>query len=117
MQFAPYIDKIKYTVNYIKIKKQASLQHLYHAIAMLLVILILMSTFMTLRHPVGQMQIHQLEQLAHQHVYPHTQHLATYVLTQQNHVSYGQYLKVIHAHQMEQQHAQHLPALKVKSSY
>lgn len=80
-----------------------------------MILVILVSAYQTLIHPIGQQQSQQIDQLAVQQVYPQTRMLARDTLGHPQ-ISYGQYLKVIHAYQREQQQAQHLPALQLKDT-
>lgn len=90
-----------------------SLQQVLHVAVLLLVLAILVSAYRSLQHPVGLTQMQQLEILARQQVYPNTQSLALDLLRQYDYISYGQYLKVLHAQQDEQRQAKNLPALQI----
>ena len=90
-----------------------SLQHIYHVAVLILVLAILISAYRALQHPVGQAHLQQLELLARQQVYPNTQSLALALLREYDYISYGQYLKIMHAQQDEQRKAKQLPALQL----
>lgn len=88
-----------------------ALQHGFHIAVLALIVLIVMLSHRSLQHPVGATHFKHLELLARQQVYPHTQAMTLKLLREYDYISYGQYLKVIHAHQHEQRQAQQLPAL------
>lgn len=78
-------------------------------LALMLAIVII--SYRSLQHPVGATQFQHLELLARQQVHPHTQAMTLKLLREYDYISYGQYLKVIHAQQYEQRQAQQFPAL------
>ena len=91
-----------------------TLQQFYHVAVLFLVLAIIVTAYRSLQHPVGAVHIQQLQHLARQQEYPHTQSLALILLRDYDYISYGQYLKVMHAQQDEQRQAKQLPALKFK---
>lgn len=91
-----------------------TLQQFYHVAVLFLVLAIVVTAYRSLQHPVGAVHIQQLHDLAHQQEYPHTQSLALNLLRDYDYISYGQYLKIMHAQQDEQRQAKQLPALKFK---
>lgn len=90
-----------------------SLQQILHLAVLLVVLGIMLAAYRSLQHPIGLTQMQQLDRLARQQVYPHTQSLAMNILTEYEYISYAQYLKVMHAQQNEQRQAKQLPALQV----
>lgn len=95
------------------IQSPISLQQVYSVAVLCLVLSIAVSAYRSLQYPVGAHQIQQLESLAHQQEYPNTQLLALALLREYEYISYGQYLKIMHAKQDEQRHAKQLPALQL----
>ena len=90
-----------------------TLQQVAHAAVLFLVLASVFSAYQSLQHPVGVRQIQQLDRLARQQEYPSTQSLALALLREHDYISYGQYLKVMHAQQDEQRQANQLPALQL----
>lgn len=90
-----------------------SLQQIAHVAVLFLVLSILFSAYHSVQYPVGASQIQQLEYLARQQEYPNTQSLALALLREHDYISYGQYLKIMHAQQDEQRQANQLPALQL----
>lgn len=90
-----------------------TLQQFYHVAVLFLVLAIVLIAYRSLQHPIGAQQLQQLQQLARQQEYPNTQSVALRILRDYEYISYGQYLKIMHAQQDEQRQANQLPALQL----
>ena len=80
---------------------------------MTIVAIILMLALIALHRPISLTQFENVVKLSSQASYPDTQQMALSLMQQQQ-VPYGQYFKLMQAHQLEMTQAHQLPPLQVE---
>ena len=78
-----------------------------------IVAIILMLALIALHRPISLTQFENVVKLSSQASYPDTQQMALSLMQQQQ-VPYGQYFKLMQAHQLEMTQAHQLPPLQVE---
>lgn len=89
---------------------QLKLEQIYNIVVLSIIFIILTLASVALYRPVGVQQFQNVERLSQQSMYANTQDMAVHLLNQRP-IRYVHYLKLMQAHQMEQDRAQQLPAL------
>ncbi|AVH14000.1 MULTISPECIES: hypothetical protein [Acinetobacter] len=99
---------------FIQLKSRLTLEQIYNGVVVSIIVIILLLSSIALYRPVGSVQFQNIEYLSQQSMYPETQEMAVRLM-QQPQVRYGQYLKLMQAHQMELGQAKQLPPLDVEA--
>ena len=102
------LDKIQ------QIKERFTLEQIYNATVGFIISLILIFALIALYRPVSAQQYQALIFLTEQEHYPESQKIALSLTVQEQRISMGQYLKLMHVYQYETQRAQTLPAYVVE---
>ena len=92
----------------IQFKTEFKLEQVYNAFVVLIIALILILAASALHRPINVERFNTVKQIANQSIYPDTQNMAQALLAQPE-ISFGQYLKLMQAHQMEMTQAKQLP--------
>ncbi|MDM1754834.1 hypothetical protein HX122_07600 [Acinetobacter towneri] len=100
-------NAIQKTIQFIS---QLKLEQIYNIVVLSIIFIILTLASVALYRPVGVQQFQNVERLSQQSMYANTQDMAVRLLNQRP-IRYVYYLKLMQAHQMEQDRAQQLPAL------
>ena len=97
----------------IQFKSNIKLEYVYNVLIVTIVAVILMLALIALHRPISLMQFENVVKLSYQASYPDTQQMALSLMQQQQ-VPYGQYFKLMQAHQLEMTQAHQLPPLQVE---
>ena len=96
----------------VQFKSNIKLEYVYNVLIVTIVAVILMLALIALHRPISLMQFENVVKLSYQASYPDTQQMALSLMQQQQ-VPYGQYFKLMQAHQLEMTQAHQLPPLQV----
>ncbi|MGB8484438.1 MAG: hypothetical protein WCD61_13035 [Acinetobacter bohemicus] len=97
----------------VQFKSNIKLEYVYNVLIVTIVAVILMLALIALHRPISLMQFENVVKLSYQASYPDTQQMALSLMQQQQ-VPYGQYFKLMQAHQLEMTQAHQLPPLQVE---
>ena len=97
----------------VQFKSNIKLEYVYNVLIVTIVAIILMLALIALHRPISLMQFENVVKLSYQASYPDTQQMALSLMQQQQ-VPYGQYFKLMQAHQLEMTQAHQLPPLQVE---
>ena len=97
----------------VQFKSNIKLEYVYNVLIVSIVAIILMLALIALHRPISLMQFENVVKLSYQASYPDTQQMALSLMQQQQ-VPYGQYFKLMQAHQLEMTQAHQLPPLQVE---
>ena len=97
----------------VQFKSNIKLEYVYNVLIVTIVAVILMLALIALHRPISLMQFENVVKLSSQASYPDTQQMALSLMQQQQ-VPYGQYFKLMQAHQLEMTQAHQLPPLQVE---
>ena len=97
----------------VQFKSNIKLEYVYNVLIVTIVAVILMLALIALHRPISLMQFENVVKLSYQASYPDTQQMALSLMQQQQ-VPYGQYFKLMPAHQLEMTQAHQLPPLQVE---
>ncbi|MDY6482533.1 hypothetical protein [Acinetobacter faecalis] len=92
---------------------QLKLEQIYNAFILFIISIILVMSTVALYRPIDSVKFQQVKVIANQPIYPESQEMAE-VLLQQHTIMVGQYLRLMHAHQIEMNKATELPALSIE---
>ncbi len=88
-----------------------TLEQIYNSVIVFIVVLIIAMASVALFRPISAHQFRQAFALSQQYNLPQTQDLAAH-LVQQQHMTRGQYLKLMQAYQQESTRANQLPPIQ-----
>lgn len=91
----------------VQFKSELKLESIYNLVVIIIIFVILFLASTALYRPISMQQFENIRQLSTQAQYPDTQNMAT-VLKQKSPISYGQYLKLMQAYQLESRRARQL---------
>ena len=97
----------------VQFKSNIKLEYVYNVLIVTIVAIILMLALIALHRPISLTQFENVVKLSSQASYPDTQQMALSLMQQQQ-VPYGQYFKLMQAHQLEMTQAHQLPPLQVE---
>ena len=97
----------------VQFKSNIKLEYVYNVLIVSIVAIILMLALIALHRPISLTQFENVVKLSSQASYPDTQQMALSLMQQQQ-VPYGQYFKLMQAHQLEMTQAHQLPPLQVE---
>lgn len=92
---------------------QLKLEQIYNAFIIFIISIILVLSTVALYRPIDADKFQQIRVIANQPIHPESQEMAV-VLLQQPSIIFGQYLRLMHAHQVEVNKATELPALSIE---
>lgn len=104
----------------IELKSKIKLEQIYNFMVIFIITVILVLATVALYRPVNIMQFNNVMTLAQQQNLPQTQEMALSLIEQrvaQQQIHVGQYLKLMHAYQLESVRAHQLPALSIDSPH
>lgn len=104
------IDFKRILKSLLQFKSNIKLEQIYNIFVSFIILLILLLGLLALNRPISMQKFHNVVMLSEQQSCPGSQELAL-SLRQQNEVSMGQYLKLMHAYHAESERAHQLPAL------
>jgi len=96
----------------VQLKSEIKLENVYNVLIVTIIAIILILALIALHRPISVTQFENIVKLSSQANYPDTQEMAL-LLMQQHQVPYGQYFKLMQAHQLEMTRAHQLPPLQV----
>lgn len=92
---------------------QLRLEQIYNAFIIFIISIILLLSTVALYRPIDADRFQQIRMIASQPIYPESQEMAERLL-QHPKIIFGQYLRLMHAHQVEVGKATELPALSIE---
>ena len=92
---------------------QLKLEQIYNAFIIFIITVILVISTVALYRPIDANKFQQVKIIANQPIHPESQEMAEHLLQKQS-ILFGQYLRLMHAHQVEMKKATELPALSIE---
>ncbi|MGE8561981.1 MAG: hypothetical protein ACN6NJ_13725 [Acinetobacter sp.] len=97
----------------IELKSEIKLEKVYNVLIVTIIAIILILASIALHRPISVSKFENIVKLSAQANYPASQEMALQFI-QQPQISYGQYFKLMQAHQLEMTRAHQLPPLQVE---
>ncbi|MEZ2904099.1 hypothetical protein ACBQ24_15470 [Acinetobacter terrestris] len=97
----------------VQLKSEIKLENVYNVLIIAIIAIILILALIALHRPISVTQFENIVKLSSQANYPDTQEMALQLM-QQPQVPYGQYFKLMQAHQLEMTRAHQLPPLQAE---